>query len=490
MTGLPTECDLTNDAPKYVLLALQKVRDDKGKDATIDLDALASNYVAPKPSNITELKREYARSTGLFAGESVDDHEFKSDLIQHAIQDINMSHDDMPIFADIDDTEFRLHDDVDIYELKIGLEPILPKPLPDLFGPEGLWRENIRVINFDPDNDKDDRELLDLMRENGWMKQFPAEVDEHGVWLTGHRRKAAADILGIKYVTNQETYGDDEAGKAKRAQVALGSNIGVKKFTPQDRKRIVFDLYTSGNGKWVTTSIAKLLNVSAMTVSRDLSGFNSVKPPKERGGRPRKEKADPKPTPTPETTIVVPMASGIADAIADVMVAQMDAAEVAKAETDVADESALDADVPQDLGLWLVDIAAKLSLWADHLECSETEYREQMRNEYADALLSVEEQFDRVTVALDLAEESQAVVPTANDDANVERVAKGIVRWLNKHERGTRGAIRKNLEGPNRKRGTLGDRRFCDAALEQLVQAGVVVVADDGEIERGAGEPQ
>ena len=59
-----------------------------------------------------------------------------------------------------------------------------------------MWRENIRAIDFNPDGDKDDRELLDLMRENGWPKRHAAELDEHGVWLTGHRRKAAADILG------------------------------------------------------------------------------------------------------------------------------------------------------------------------------------------------------------------------------------------------------------------------------------------------------
>ena len=228
--------------------------------------------------------------------------------------------------------------------------------------------------------------------------------------------------------------------KPPRAALAIASNVGAKPLiTAADRKKIAADLYGDGT-KFSMTEIAELLKVSAMTVSRDLRGLTDVKPPKEKGGRPSK----PKPEPTPETTIVVPKASGIADAVANVMMAQMDAAE-AKAGSDVADENALDADVPQDLGLWLNDIAANLGQWADHLECSEAEYREQMRHEYADALVSVEEQFDRVTVALDMAEESQAVVPTPDDDANVERVAKGIVRWLNKHGQSTRGAIRKSF---------------------------------------------
>ena len=124
---------------------------------------------------------------------------------------------------------------MDIPTLKLRGEPLLRKSLPNLFGPEGLWRENIRAIDFDPDKDKDDRELLDLMRENGWPKRHAAELDEHGVWLTGHRRKAAADILGIPYDTHVTTYGDDAAGEAKRAQVALDTNLGVKKYTPADR---------------------------------------------------------------------------------------------------------------------------------------------------------------------------------------------------------------------------------------------------------------
>jgi len=112
--------------------------------------------------------------------------------------------------------------------------------------------------------------------------------------------------------------------------------------------------------------------------------------------------------------------------------------------------------------------------------------------EYGDALRSVEKQFGRVAVALDMyAEDGGEQVAPVSADANVddgavEKVAAKIVKWLTENGASTKNTIsQKALYGPNAKKGLLGNRRFFDAALEQLVGAGSVVVADDGQIELG-----
>ena len=206
--------DLTDDAPRYVVEALAAIRE-QDPARTVDSDDLATNWVLPKPNNYIELRGEYADEAMQKKSET-DEYSVKEWLIENAISDINANNGGtyQDVILGEPDGPWRLDGDIDIASLQLRGEPMFRKSLPNLFGPEGLWRENIRAIDFNPDGDKDDRELLDLMRENGWPKRHAAEVDEHGVWLTGHRRKAAADILGIPYVTHVDTYGDDAAGEA------------------------------------------------------------------------------------------------------------------------------------------------------------------------------------------------------------------------------------------------------------------------------------
>jgi len=46
-----------------------------------------------------------------------------------------------------------------------------------------------------------DGELRDSMRTHGWIRSLPAIVDEDGNVLSGHRRMAVAEELGIEPVT-------------------------------------------------------------------------------------------------------------------------------------------------------------------------------------------------------------------------------------------------------------------------------------------------
>jgi hypothetical protein len=59
-------------------------------------------------------------------------------------------------------------------------------PRQSLFDPKtGAFALNIRDIGGD------DSELLESLKKFGWIKEFPALVDENGVVLVGHRHFAA-----------------------------------------------------------------------------------------------------------------------------------------------------------------------------------------------------------------------------------------------------------------------------------------------------------
>lgn len=189
-------------------------------------------------------------------------------------------------------------------------EPLIRKsPLPDLFHPEtGLWKDNSRVSPHSKI-----KELRQSMEATGWNPSLPAIADEHGVIIVGHGRLQVAKELGIEPVIVTRVFGDDPAGHAARTALAAASNVGASPLTAEDRRKHAEDLWGDGT-RFTMTEIGKLLNVATKTISRDLSGLTSVKPPKERGGRPRKEtKPDPTPEPSPVAEQPTPPPDGVTE---------------------------------------------------------------------------------------------------------------------------------------------------------------------------------
>src|SRR6516162_637549 len=112
-----------------------------------------------------------------------------------------------------------------------------------LFDPKtGAFAVNIRDI------DGDDSELRESLKEFGWVKDFPALVDENGVVLVGHRRMKIAEEEKIEPVIKTLTIGNGDAVDAERVKLAIVSNIGSKPMTKEDRKRIAEHLY--GAREW------------------------------------------------------------------------------------------------------------------------------------------------------------------------------------------------------------------------------------------------
>jgi ParB-like chromosome segregation protein Spo0J len=150
-------------------------------------------------------------------------------------------------------------------------------------------------------------ELRESMREFGWVKQFPALVDERGVVLVGHRRIAVAKELGIDPVTETLNLGRGDAADAERLKIALASNLGFKPMSPTDRKNVGEALYREG---WSMQRIGEALRVSAATVSRDLAGISHDEKVK-RGGRTGRPRTKPKPkSPEVEQRITERVAEG------------------------------------------------------------------------------------------------------------------------------------------------------------------------------------
>ena len=102
----------------------------------------------------------------------------------------------------------------------------------------GAFFENIRAKE---QNDLD--EIRQSMQQFGWVEQFPAIRDEHGVILVGHRRLKVATELGITPVYQDLRLGEGSQADAERLKLALVSNIGFKPMTPTSRKRIAKYLY-------------------------------------------------------------------------------------------------------------------------------------------------------------------------------------------------------------------------------------------------------
>jgi ParB-like chromosome segregation protein Spo0J len=140
---------------------------------------------------------------------------------------------------------------------------------------------NVRRIDL-----SENIELRQSMQAFGWLKQFPAFADEHGVILVGLRRLKIARELGIEPVVETLKLGRGEQADAERLKLAIASNIGFKQMTKEDRQRIAEHLY--GECEWTMARIAEALAVSEPTVHRDLKGSFIVKEPQRpKGGRPK-----------------------------------------------------------------------------------------------------------------------------------------------------------------------------------------------------------
>ena len=166
--------------------------------------------------------------------------------------------------------------------------------LRDPFNPNGgTFADNIRSTVGD-----DLTELVESLKEHGWVPEFPALVDENGVVLVGHRRMKAAEIAGIEPVIKRLMLGQGDAGDAERLRLAIVSNIGAKPLSKQDRQRIAQHLY--GSREWTMQRIAHALNASSSTIHADLVNFSvpeklgphtkTARNPKG-AGRPRKQAA-------------------------------------------------------------------------------------------------------------------------------------------------------------------------------------------------------
>lgn len=165
-------------------------------------------------------------------------------------------------------------DEIEYGQFWMGRTPDIYANLHDPFNPmSGRFTENVRRVTGKDTMD----ELRESMRAFGWIEQLPAIKDERGVVLVGHRRLAVAAELGIEPVWWHEngrpyiTIGNGDEGDARRFALAIGSNLGSKGFTPEERKSLAEYLY--GEREWTMTKIADALNVSHKTISKDLATF-------------------------------------------------------------------------------------------------------------------------------------------------------------------------------------------------------------------------
>jgi ParB-like chromosome segregation protein Spo0J len=246
--------------------------------AALSFTDLTQFYQHPLPSDLSRVKRH----------ENVDgDYEAKAWVIRYAVELL-----DGGLAVDGDMVSFtpgKGFDDQRLYGEKIrrpGPDP--HARLRDAFNPmtsSGVFAGNIR------EEIGDLTELRESMKAWGWISEFPALVDERGVVLVGNRRMKVAGELGIQPVTRTLVLGQGDAADAERFKLAIASNIGGKKLSPNDRKRIAEYLYS--DREWSQQKIADALMVDQKTVSRDLGELGVV--PKSKRGRPRKDEPEKKP---------------------------------------------------------------------------------------------------------------------------------------------------------------------------------------------------
>lgn len=153
-----------------------------------------------------------------------------------------------------------------------------------------------KLVNIRSIDGLDDTELLKSLAAYGWIKEFPALVDEYGAIIVGSRRMRAAKALKMDPVVKVIHFGQGNEADAERVKLALVSNIGGKPLTKEDRKSIAENLY--GKRQWTMERVALALGVDQATITRDLEGLCIVhKPPRPKGGRPKGSKTKPRDEP-------------------------------------------------------------------------------------------------------------------------------------------------------------------------------------------------
>jgi hypothetical protein len=244
--------------------------------AALSISDMAHDYDHPVPADLNRVKRHEG------AG---DEREAKQWVIRYAVSLL-----DGGLAVDGDMVSFapgKGFDDLTWTKGKV--ERPGPDPyhlLQNAFSPiSGAFAANIR------DDIGDLSELRESMKAWGWIDQpsFRALGDARTkVVLIGHRRITVAKELGIDWHRHIDwiDIGDGDAADAIRFKLAIASNIGSKKLSPNDRKRIAQHLY--GEKEWTQERIADALNVAQSTVAKDLGELSTRNNSKK--GRPRKEK--------------------------------------------------------------------------------------------------------------------------------------------------------------------------------------------------------
>jgi len=248
--------------------------------AALSVKEMAAIYRHPNPSDISRVRTQEGCAS---------DDEAIEWLLTRAIEAITRRGKAGEIQIEQNGSGYHLADGVSFDDLVYNRKKIKRirddhAYLRDAFNPRsGEFSENIRSFS-----DRDLDELRESMREFGWIEHFPAIKDERGVVLVGHRRFRAAELEGIEPRTVTVRLGDGDEADARRFKLAIASNLGGKPLTPGDRKKIAKYLYGDGDG-WSQQRIAQALNVSQMTVSRDLEIKHVFNPPKINpgAGRPR-----------------------------------------------------------------------------------------------------------------------------------------------------------------------------------------------------------
>jgi len=262
-----------DSAVVYVALAL-----DKAAGVALSVEELAKDYKHPVPSDLTRIKMHEGMT---------EDGEAIEWMIRRALAYLGdgVEHIDGLVIIR---NGYRF-EDLRLHGKKLHRPgPDIHEKLRDPFNPmTGIFSKNTREHLTEAGKDPAWEELRESLATFGWVPEFPALVDERGVVLVGSRRLALAKELGIQPVKQVLHIGIGDAADARRLKIAIASNIGGKKLSPNDRKRIAAYLYQDNN--WSQESIGKALDISQPQVSLDLKELlvtNNSKRPKV--GRPRK----------------------------------------------------------------------------------------------------------------------------------------------------------------------------------------------------------
>jgi predicted transcriptional regulator len=263
------------------------VEDGYALDLTGPVQHIASELAKadPEPVTITDLAAGYSH----FAGDlsRVRKHEHLDDnaaattwLIEKAAAELTQNGSRGRVQLTVEDGYVSLVTGVKVEDLRWRGNPVYPPQnihgvMDDPFNPmSGKYARNVRK-NIGPDNLND---LKESMRVAGWLPGNQAVKDVRTlVTISGHRRlKAAAELRAegvdiqddIKYV-DFEVDGEGDPADVHRMDLALLSNYGFKRITPEERQQTA--LWLSERRGKTQQEIAELLGVSQQTVSRDLN---------------------------------------------------------------------------------------------------------------------------------------------------------------------------------------------------------------------------